>query len=97
MLPALQLPGNRLAYNGRDASERTDGRNTNLWNLDDSNMHTTVPSVNNAAPPPLAAPGDGRGVLEGIVSEVHLDGSQPVRWWLRSDSNGESSLLALRD
>ncbi len=69
-----------------------------LWNLDDSNMHTTVPSVNNAAPPPLAAPGDGSyGVLEGIASEVHLDGSQPVRWWLRSDSNGESSLaFALR-
>ncbi len=70
-----------------------------LWNLNDSNIHTTVPSVNNAAPPPpLAAPGDGSyGVLEGVASEVHLDGSQPVRWWLRSDSNGESSLaFALR-
>ncbi|MEN6353214.1 MAG: hypothetical protein ABFD02_07150 [Bacteroidales bacterium] len=69
-----------------------------LWNLNDSNMHTTVPSVNNAAPKPEAQAGDGRfGVLEGIASHVNLDGSQPTRWWLRSDSNGESSLaFALR-
>jgi hypothetical protein len=69
-----------------------------LWGLNDTNMLTTVASVNNAAPPPVAEPGDGSfGVLEGIASEVHLDGSQPVRWWLRSDSNGESSLaFALR-
>jgi hypothetical protein len=69
-----------------------------LWKLNDSNMLTTVPSVNNAAPRPKALSGDGSfGVLEGIASEVHLDGSQPTRWWLRSDSNGESSLaFALR-
>jgi hypothetical protein len=69
-----------------------------LWNLNDSNMLTTVPSVNNAAPQPRSEPGDGsHGLLEGIASEVHLDGSQPSRWWLRSDSNGESSLaFALR-
>lgn len=69
-----------------------------LWNLNDTNMLTTVPAVNNAAPQPVAAAGDGSfGVLEGIASEVHLDGSQPARWWLRSDSNGESSLaFALR-
>jgi len=69
-----------------------------LWNLNDSNIHTTVTSVNNAAPQPNALPGDGSfGVLEGIASHVNLDGSQPTRWWLRSDSNGESSLaFALR-
>ena len=61
-------------------------------------MHTTVPAVNNAAPQPISQVGDGSfGVLEGIASEVHPDGSQPTRWWLRSDSNGESSLaFALR-
>ena len=69
-----------------------------LWNLNDSNMYTTVPAVNSAAPQPMAPVGDGRfGVLEGIVSEVCPDGSQSTRWWLRSDSNGESSLaFALR-
>lgn len=69
-----------------------------LWNLNDSNMHTTVPTVNSAAPQPTAEVGDGKyGLLEGIVSEVRADGSQPTRWWLRSDSNGESSLaFALR-
>jgi hypothetical protein len=69
-----------------------------LWNLNDSNLLTTVPSVNNAAPQPGSEPGDGSyGLLEGIASEVHLDGSQPSRWWLRSDSNGESALaFALR-
>lgn len=69
-----------------------------LWNLNDSNILTTVPSVNNAAPLPLTDPGDGSfGLLEGIASKVNRDGSQPARWWLRSDSNGESSLaFALR-
>ncbi|NMC38919.1 MAG: hypothetical protein GYA41_11415, partial [Bacteroidales bacterium] len=47
---------------------------------------------------PVSDPGDGSfGLLEGIASKVNRDGSQPVRWWLRSDSNGESSLaFALR-
>lgn len=64
-----------------------------LWNLNESNMHTTVPGVNSAASQPIAKVGDGKyGLLEGIVSEVYADGSQPTRWWLRSDSNGESSL-----
>ena len=69
-----------------------------FWNLNDSNMFTTVPAVDNAAPQPKAQVGDGRyGVLEGIASQVHLDGSQPTRWWLRSDCNGESALsFALR-
>ena len=69
-----------------------------LWKLDDSNMHTTVPAVNNAAPQPESLPGDGSfGLLEGIASKINIDGSQPTRWWLRSDSNGESSLaFALR-
>jgi hypothetical protein len=69
-----------------------------FWKLTDSNMYTTVPAVDNAAPQPVAQPGDGTyGVLEGIASRVNSDGSQPARWWLRSDSNGESSLaFALR-
>jgi hypothetical protein len=69
-----------------------------LWNLNDSNMVTTVEAVDNAGPQPKAMAGDGSyGVLEGIVSKVRVDGSQPTRWWLRSDSNGESSLaFALR-
>ncbi len=42
--------------------------------------------------------GDGScGVLEGIRSQINYDGSQMVRWWLRSDSNGETPLaFALR-
>ena len=69
-----------------------------LWNLNDSNMLTTVKPVNNTAPQPKANVGDGTfGVLEGITSQVYQNGSQPTRWWLRSDSNGESSLaFALR-
>ena len=69
-----------------------------LWNLNDSNMLTNVPAINNSASQQKARVGDGTyGVLEGIVSEIRPDGSQPVRWWLRSDSNGESSLaFALR-
>jgi hypothetical protein len=63
-----------------------------LWGLNDSNMHTTVTAINNAAPQPRSEVGDGTyGLLEGIVSEVRHDGSQPTRWWLRSDSNGEST------
>lgn len=69
-----------------------------IWKLNDLNIHTTVPSVNSSAEQPDSDVGDGSfGVLEGIVSKVRFDGSQPVRWWLRSDSNGESSLaFALR-
>ena len=69
-----------------------------LWKLNDSNMHTTVEAIDNAAPQPKAAVGDGSyGVLEGIASQILPDGSQPTRWWLRSDSNGESSMaFALR-
>ena len=69
-----------------------------LWKLNDSNMHTTVEAIDNAAPQQKADIGDGSfGVLEGIASKILPDGSQPTRWWLRSDSNGESSLsFALR-
>ena len=69
-----------------------------LWRLNDSNMHTTVEAIDNAAPKPKADIGDGSyGVLEGIASKILPDGSQPTRWWLRSDSNGESSMaFALR-
>ncbi len=64
-----------------------------LWRLNDSNMHKTIPSVNSAVPIPKSVVGDGKfGVLEGIASQVYLNGSQPGRWWLRSDANGESSL-----
>ena len=49
-------------------------------------------------PDPEWPAGDGRfGVLEGVSSQIRYDGSQPVRWWLRTDCNGESSLaFALR-
>ena len=42
--------------------------------------------------------GDGEfGLLEGFNSRVFPDGTQNVRWWLRSDCNGESALsFALR-
>jgi len=42
--------------------------------------------------------GDGRfGVLEGFSSQINYLGQQPIRWWLRTDSNGESALaFALR-
>jgi hypothetical protein len=64
-----------------------------LWQIDSSNIHTTVPAIDNEGPGPSGGIGDGSyGVLEGIVSRIRYDGSQPVRWWLRSDSNGESSL-----
>ena len=49
-------------------------------------------------PDPRWPIGDGReGLLEGVVSHVRYDGTQPIRWWLRTDSIGESSLaFALR-
>jgi hypothetical protein len=42
--------------------------------------------------------GDGQfGVLEGFSSQINYQGKQPIRWWLRTDSNGESALaFALR-
>ncbi len=42
--------------------------------------------------------GEGEwGVLEGVTSRIQFDGYQPIRWWLRCDSIGESSLaFALR-
>jgi hypothetical protein len=51
-----------------------------------------------AFPPEDLGAGDGRyGVLEGVSSRIRNDGKQPYRWWLRSDSNGETSLaFALR-
>ena len=43
--------------------------------------------------------GDGRhGFLEGHISKVFADGSQPMRWLLRGDCNAESAMaLALGD
>jgi len=57
-----------------------------------------VTAANFSAPQSVSETGDGSfGVLEGIVSKINLDGSQPVRWSLRSDCNGESALaFALR-
>ncbi|MCP3920571.1 MAG: hypothetical protein GY711_34020 [bacterium] len=59
-----------------------------------------VDPANPVGPAPDSAwpAGDGTcGVLEGVSSRIRFDGSQPIRWWLRSDSNGESSLaFALR-
>ncbi|MBS0662383.1 MAG: hypothetical protein JSR48_03915 [Verrucomicrobia bacterium] len=50
------------------------------------------------APDGRWAAGNGRfGVLEGVNSRVAFDGTQPIRWNLRCDSNGESALaFALR-
>lgn len=50
------------------------------------------------APDPAWPAGDGEyAVMEGASSTIRYDGTQPVRWWLRSDSIGESSLaFALR-
>jgi len=46
-----------------------------LWNLNDVNMFTTVPAIDNAASQPSSEPGDGSfGVLEGIASRVNFDG-----------------------
>lgn len=55
----------------------------------------------NKAPPPaqdVRPAGDGRfGVLEGFISRIDYQGKQPIRWWVRTDSNGESTLaFALR-
>jgi len=49
-------------------------------------------------PDPSWPSGEGEnGVLEGVASRIRYDGRQSVRWWLRSDSNGESALaFALR-
>ncbi len=50
------------------------------------------------APSPAWPAGDGScGVLEGFNSRIRFDGTQPVRWCLRSDCNGETALaFALR-
>ena len=59
-----------------------------------------IPSANpvGPAPDPQWPAGDGQhGLLEGVSSRVQYDGRQPVRWWLRTDSIGESALaFALR-
>ncbi len=49
-------------------------------------------------PDPVWPAGDGTfGVLEGVSSRIQYNGEQPIRWWLRTDSNGESALaFALR-
>lgn len=50
-------------------------------------------------PDPSYPVGDGEyGLLEGVHSQIECtDGGQKIRWWLRSDCNGESSLaFALR-
>lgn len=41
--------------------------------------------------PSLQGPtGDGSlGVLEGFDAKIFADGTQPVRWWIRNDCNGE--------
>lgn len=41
--------------------------------------------------PSLQGPvGDGSlGVLEGFDAKIFSDGTQPVRWWIRNDCNGE--------
>ncbi|MDP8231460.1 MAG: hypothetical protein P9L91_02190, partial [Candidatus Zophobacter franzmannii] len=58
--------------------------------------------ANNAvgpAPQPNWPIGDGtHGLLEGVHSGIDpSDGSQKIRWWLRTDCNGESSIaFALR-
>lgn len=37
--------------------------------------------------------GDGRhGILEGHISKIFTDGSQPMRWLLRGDCNAESAM-----
>lgn len=60
----------------------------------------TVDPANPVGPQPDPAwtAGDGTfGVLEGVSSRIRYDGEQPIRWWLRTDSNGESALaFALR-
>jgi hypothetical protein len=59
-----------------------------------------VNRANKTAPPPqdVRPAGDGQfGVLEGFSSQIDSRGEQPIRWWLRTDSNGESTLaFALR-
>ena len=45
------------------------------------------------APPPEWPVGDGtHGLLEGFSSSIRVDGSQPVRYQLRNDCNGESAM-----
>jgi len=50
------------------------------------------------APDPAWPAGDGQyAVLEGVSSTIYYNDTQPVRWWRRTDSIGESSLaFALR-
>ncbi len=66
------------------------------WKGELDKYHATNP----VGPPPGEGmePGDGGfGLLEGFASKIYHDGTQPVRWWIRSDCNGESSLaFALR-
>lgn len=50
------------------------------------------------SPDPAWPAGNGEcGLLEGVASTIRFDGTQPVRWWRRTDSIGESALaFALR-
>ena len=37
--------------------------------------------------------GDGTcGMLEGFSAQIRYDGSQPIRWWVRNDCNGEAAM-----
>ncbi|HZY62228.1 MAG TPA: hypothetical protein VFE38_06835 [Edaphobacter sp.] len=53
----------------------------------------TKPDAVAAAPNPAWPAGDGRcGLLEGASSSIDLLGDQPIRWTLRADCIGETSL-----
>lgn len=53
----------------------------------------TDPDAVAAPPNPHWPVGDGRcGLLEGVSSSINLRGDQPVRWTLRADCIGETSL-----
>ena len=93
--PTGDHPRNRLAHQRRDAGQQSIEGEVRRAAQDREWCNAATPSARSVRNWPA---GDGEhGVLEGFNSTIRHDGTQPVRWWLRSDSNGESALaFALR-
>ena len=97
---ATPLPPSAL----REAIIRGIDWHSNARMLIHADWEKEYPKYGNLANPIGPAPdlhwpvGEGeRGLLEGFNSRIFPDGSQNVRWWLRTDCNGESALsFALR-
>ena len=76
-------PSMKAKYDQPANDPASDAPEKNPWPLGD--RVGTMPDLNDPA-------GDGSmGILEGFDARIFYDGTQPVRWWKRSDCNGEAA------